>query len=248
MTWKAWEASASRGDSRVNQRGWHMPQRWVFLCQPIGVLVGQMWRNSNLSFFLDYACDIHKSIILVAWFLPKKLNNYAQVELDRFLKDGDFSQNCLETTTTCDQSLPSLPAKSEDKSPTSSKQGGTLREINISHLGKRKIIFKYALSGGYVNSLEGNLLRIGNQLWVTFLTISSHLHEIYIETTSRFPLPPTVMKLENRTMEVDFCFEDDCFSTDSRLWTEEYLTLQLHPFAKSEDKFFQNGVITMGGS
>ena len=25
----------------------------------------------------------------------------------------------------------------------------------ISHLGKRKIIFKYALSGGYVNSLEG---------------------------------------------------------------------------------------------
>ena len=163
-------------------------------------------------------------------------------------KNGDFSQNCLETTTTCDQSLPSLPAKSEDKSPTSSKQGGTLREINISHLGKRKIIFKYALSGGYVNSLEGNLLRIGNQLWVTFLTISSHLHEIYIETTSRFPLPPTVMKLENRTMEVDFCFEDDCFSTDSRLWTEEYLTLQLHPFAKSEDKFFQNGVITMGGS
>ena len=27
--------------------------------------------------------------------------------------------------------------------------------INISHLGKRKIIFKYALSGGYLNSLEG---------------------------------------------------------------------------------------------
>ena len=31
----------------------------------------------------------------------------------------------------------------------------TLQEINISHLGKGKIIFKYALSGGYVNSLEG---------------------------------------------------------------------------------------------
>jgi len=31
----------------------------------------------------------------------------------------------------------------------------TLQGINISHLGKRKIIFKYALSGGYVNSLEG---------------------------------------------------------------------------------------------
>ena len=26
----------------------------------------------------------------------------------------------------------------------------TLQEINISHLGKRKIIFKYALSEGYV--------------------------------------------------------------------------------------------------
>jgi len=33
----------------------------------------------------------------------------------------------------------------------------TLQEINISHLGKRKIIFKYAVSGGYVNSLEGSL-------------------------------------------------------------------------------------------
>ena len=31
-----------------------------------------------------------------------------------------------------------------------------LQEINISHLEKRKIIFKYALSGGYVNPLEGS--------------------------------------------------------------------------------------------
>ena len=31
----------------------------------------------------------------------------------------------------------------------------TLLEINISHLGKRKIIFKYAIFGGYVSSLEG---------------------------------------------------------------------------------------------
>ena len=35
------------------------------------------------------------------------------------------------------------------------KKNPTLQEINISHLGKRKIIFKYALWGGYVNSLEG---------------------------------------------------------------------------------------------
>ena len=32
----------------------------------------------------------------------------------------------------------------------------TLQETNISHLGKRKLIFKHALSGGYVSSLEGN--------------------------------------------------------------------------------------------
>jgi len=32
----------------------------------------------------------------------------------------------------------------------------TLQEINISHLGKRKIIFKMPFLGGYVNPLEGN--------------------------------------------------------------------------------------------
>ena len=31
----------------------------------------------------------------------------------------------------------------------------TLREINISHLGKRKIIFKMPFLGGYISSLEG---------------------------------------------------------------------------------------------
>ena len=31
----------------------------------------------------------------------------------------------------------------------------TLRETNLSHLGRRKIIFKHALSRGYVSSLEG---------------------------------------------------------------------------------------------
>ena len=33
--------------------------------------------------------------------------------------------------------------------------GVTLQGINISHLGKRKIIFKSAVLGGYVSSLEG---------------------------------------------------------------------------------------------
>ena len=36
----------------------------------------------------------------------------------------------------------------------------TLQGINISHLGKRKIIFKMPFLGGYVSSLEGNLLII----------------------------------------------------------------------------------------
>ena len=40
--------------------------------------------------------------------------------------------------------------------PIPSLNSYPLHEINISHLGKRKIIFKYALSGGYVNSLESN--------------------------------------------------------------------------------------------
>ena len=33
----------------------------------------------------------------------------------------------------------------------------TLQETNISHPGKRKLIFKHALVGGYVSSLEGSL-------------------------------------------------------------------------------------------
>ena len=39
----------------------------------------------------------------------------------------------------------------------------TLQEINISHLGKRKIISKYAISGGYVNSLEGSTSTIAKK-------------------------------------------------------------------------------------
>ena len=35
--------------------------------------------------------------------------------------------------------------------------GFTLQGINISHLGKRKIIFKMPFLGGYVSSLKGNL-------------------------------------------------------------------------------------------
>jgi len=56
-------------------------------------------------------------------------------------------------------------AETLKKCPKNGSNGtGTLQEINISHLGKRKIIFKYASSGGYVNSLEG----IPNE-WFTFM-------------------------------------------------------------------------------
>ena len=47
-------------------------------------------------------------------------------------------------------------AETQTKMPEKRIHGtGTLQETNISHLGRRKIIFKYASSGGYVNSLEG---------------------------------------------------------------------------------------------
>ena len=56
----------------------------------------------------------------------------------------------------CIISLTSIIAASLDLGEASNAiDWVTLQGINISHLGKRKIIFKYALSGGYVNSLEG---------------------------------------------------------------------------------------------
>ena len=49
-------------------------------------------------------------------------------------------------------------------------------EINLSHLGKRKII--YALSGGYVNSLEGiqNTTHVQYSVIQCFLSIDAHNH------------------------------------------------------------------------
>ena len=44
------------------------------------------------------------------------------------------------------------------------KKLDTLQETTISHLGKRKIIFKYALLGGYVSSLEGTTKSIDLKL------------------------------------------------------------------------------------
>ena len=44
------------------------------------------------------------------------------------------------------------------KKPRWGKIEDTLQEINISHLRKRNIIFKYAIFEGYVSSLEGTFL------------------------------------------------------------------------------------------
>ena len=46
---------------------------------------------------------------------------------------------------------------------------GTLQGINISHLGKRKIIFKMPFFGGYVSSLEGNPWITNRHVTRTFL-------------------------------------------------------------------------------
>ena len=60
-------------------------------------------------------------------------------------------------------SLPSVPPIHRK---TLSIYLSTLQETNISHLGKRKIIFKYALSRGYVNSPEG--------IYQSFINIIQH--------------------------------------------------------------------------
>ena len=50
----------------------------------------------------------------------------------------------------------------------------TLPEINISHLRKRKLIFKIAFFGGYVSSLEGNHLVDSDRLGMDFFHPSLH--------------------------------------------------------------------------
>ena len=48
----------------------------------------------------------------------------------------------------------------------------TLQGINISHLGKRKIIFKMPFLGGYVSSLEGNSYAVSPHAFVASSTAS----------------------------------------------------------------------------
>ena len=54
---------------------------------------------------------------------------------------------------------------------------GTLQGINISHLGKRKIIFKSVFGRGYVSSLEGIALQIA------WLFSSLYIHVFFPQCT-----------------------------------------------------------------
>jgi len=64
-----------------------------------------------------------------------------------------------------------------------------LQETNISHLGKRKIIFKYALSGGYVNSLEGKAvasMQLSPPCWDQSLVLQ--LVDLHVRLRSKPPV------------------------------------------------------------
>ena len=52
----------------------------------------------------------------------------------------------------------------------------TLQGINISHLGKRKIIFKSAIFGGYVSSLEGSDSPVLAVMMIQVLQVGSEDH------------------------------------------------------------------------
>ena len=49
-----------------------------------------------------------------------------------------------------------IKGRLQDETFPENERMDTLQEINISHLGKRKIIFKMPFFGVYVSSLEGN--------------------------------------------------------------------------------------------
>ena len=68
----------------------------------------------------------------------------------------------------------------------------TVQEINISHLGKRKIIFKYALSGGYVHSLEGIYIPNKYPLYKVYHIQGWLLRALDPEGTIIFPMKQAV--------------------------------------------------------
>ena len=77
----------------------------------------------------------------------------------------------------------------------------TLQEINISHLGKRKIIFKYAISGGYVNSLEWRV----SLRWHLAGCQDAVLHQGWFTACPKLKLPKTN---DNKTSGKPWCLGD----------------------------------------
>ena len=69
----------------------------------------------------------------------------------------------------------------------------TLQGTNISHLGKRKIIFNSALSGGYVNFLEGTVFgpnHIVMKIWVCVILMFVQGIFHYPSQTNGIPTKP----------------------------------------------------------
>ena len=71
----------------------------------------------------------------------------------------------------------------------------TLQGINISHLGKRKIIFKNAILGGYVSSLDG----IYNIIWLNLLYPTFWGDASMANPGSSLPLLPNLRQEFQRT-------------------------------------------------
>ena len=71
----------------------------------------------------------------------------------------------------------------------------TLQGTNISHLGKRKIIFKYALSGGYVNFLEGNAFWISKKIGALDMYQNLANNEIKLSTSNWWRRNPEPTKV-----------------------------------------------------
>ena len=99
----------------------------------------------------------------------------------------------------------------------------TLQGINISHLGKRKIIFKYAIWGGYVNPLEGNRFseEITSQLKILLYSL-----DFFGIVLTCFLLTFVVQFGKRRRKRKQYCsFGESSNGSGSGLWVfDEYAT------------------------
>ena len=96
------------------------------------------------SWYCSCCCSFYRRLLVESEFQTRDLRDHS----DR------LTSGCTNQPTTFRSTFRSTWPKTCDHVYNLHVSYHTLQEINISHLGKRKIIFKYALSGGYVNSLE----------------------------------------------------------------------------------------------